>query len=648
LLKLGSHLLDFSQALTKEWLLTDGLGGYSSSTVLGLNSRRYHGLLVVAQQPPVGRLVLLSKVEDTLVLGGERHELSSNAYPGVIHPRGFERATSFVQDPLPTLTFEVEGARLARTVARVQGESGIVLVYLYEGPQGAFLELRPLVACRDHHALQHENDVLDRRVSREGEDVVFRPYSSGPALALRTSAGEWTTDGHWYRNFEYEQERSRGLDFREDLFSHGFFKVPLQPGRETTLLAYAESIPPARDPQALVRAEKKRLRSLSQGSPGLMGDLRRASAAFLVERPPSGRTVIAGYHWFADWGRDTMIALPGLCLSTSRHKEARGILTEFARHVDSGMIPNRFPDDGGPPEYNTVDAALWMTVAISRYLEATRDKAFVELRGAVEKILEGYKRGTRHGIAMQADGLVTQGGPGLQLTWMDAKVGDFVVTPRTGKPVEIQALWYNALHIGAELAQMAGDLVRAAEWTRLAAQAKKSFLESFWIEEKGYLADVVREDSRDESLRPNQLYAIGLPHSLLPRDKAESVLGKVEASLLTPVGMRTLAPTERDYKGRYKGGPQERDGAYHQGTVWPFLMGVYCDGLIRLRGETGKAQARQWLADFSAHLEETGLGYVSEVFDGDAPHAPGGAIAQAWSVAELLRIETRLHPPALS
>jgi predicted glycogen debranching enzyme len=644
-LSLGREILhDLGEAARREWLLTDGLGGYSSSTVLGLNTRRYHGLLVVARRPPVDRMVLLSKLEETLVLGENRYELGVNAYPGTVHPRGFEYAVSFALDPLPSLVFEIEGARLVRTVARVHGEPTVVVSYSYEGPQKAILELRPLLAYRDHHALQHENGAIDPEPRRDVEAIVLQPYEGCPSLFLRFKGGEWRTEGRWYRDFEYAEERRRGFDYTEDLFSHGAFVRALRSGEEVALTASTSAFPSSRDGRSLVLAERKRLRALNLGSTGFLSDLRRAADAFLVARGERGRSVIAGYHWFADWGRDTMISLPGLCLTTGRHAEARTILQEFSAHVDGGMIPNRFPDDGGAPEYNTVDAALWMVLAVGKYREATRDATFVlaKLRPAVEAILEAYRKGTRHGIRMSPSGLISQGGPGLQLTWMDARVGEQAITPRTGEPVEIQALWYNALLIGAELAIEAGDAQRGMLWKELAATCKKSFVEAFWLKDRGYLADCVGEAGRDASLRPNQLYAIGLSHSLLSRAEAESVLAVVERALLTPVGLRTLAPSDPAYRGSYSGSGAERDGAYHQGTVWPFLMGVYFDALIRLRGEAGKTEARLWLQHFAEKLTVSGLGFVGEVFGGDPPHEPGGAIAQAWSVAELLRIETRL------
>jgi predicted glycogen debranching enzyme len=638
-------LRDLDVANQREWLLADGLGGYASATVVGLHTRRYHGLLVAALRPPVERMVLLSKLEEALLLGERRHDLSTNAYAGgLVHPKGFERALSFELDPLPTLTFEVDGGRLSRTVARVHGEPGTAVLYEYEGPGPATLELRPLLAYRDHHTLQHENAAVHRGTQRAGEDLVLAPYDGCPPLHLRLAGANWEDNGCWYRGFEYARERERGLDFTEDLWSPGILRVALPAGKPWGLLAWAGPIPSGRSALAAVAGERTRLRALAGGSEGLLGHLRRAADSFVVRRGVSGRSVIAGYHWFADWGRDTMIALPGLCLAEGRHDVARTILAEFARHVDAGMIPNRFPDGGEPPEYNAVDASLWMVVAVHRLIEATGDHEFARkrMKDTVAAILDGYKQGTRHGIHMLPDGLVTQGEPGVQLTWMDAKVGDLVVTPRHGLAVEIQALWYNALLIGAELARDAADTERAAEWTARAGKVRESFLRAFWSESLGYLADVVAGGTKDLSLRPNQLYAIGLPHALLPRDKALRVLDVVKRHLLTPVGLRTLAPSDPHYQRRYEGGPRTRDAAYHQGTVWPYLMGIYFDAVIRLYGEEGKTAAREWLSGFAPHLREAGVGTVSEVFDGDPPHRPGGAISQAWSVAELLRIAGRL------
>jgi predicted glycogen debranching enzyme len=637
-------LQELDSAAGLEWLLADGLGGYSSSTPLGLNTRRYHGLLVAATRPPVGRMVLLARVDESMLIGSRRVELSTNAYGEVIHPRGFGQAVAFTLDPLPSLTWELPEGRLTRTVARVHGDPSVVLLYAWEGPGGVRLVVRPLLAYRDHHALQRENSAVRGEGAPRGEDLVFEPYQGCPPLHLRLPGATWEGDGYWYRGFHYERERERGLEASEDLFSPGAFTRPLRPDETVALVARAGPISPGFDPPSAAAAERRRLRELQGGEVGLISALRRAADTFLVRRGETGRTVIAGYHWFADWGRDTMIALPGLCLATGRHREARAILTEYARHIDGGMIPNRFPETGEPPEYNTADAALWMAVAVQRLRETPEGPEFVrsKLKDSVFAILDGYRRGTRHGIRATADGLITQGEADLQLTWMDAKVGDWVVTPRRGKAVEIQALWYNALLVGAEIAAETGDSARADEYTALAARCRESFLRLFWSEDLGYLADVVGGGARDLSLRPNQLYAVGLPHSLLPRDKATRLLAAVRSALLTPMGLRTLAPNDPAYRGRYQGDPASRDGAYHQGTVWPFLMGVYVDAVIRVHGEEGKREARDWIRGFEAHLGEAGLGYVSEIFDGDPPHRPRGAIAQAWSVAELLRVASRL------
>lgn len=636
-------LRDLAEASRLEWILADGLGGYASSTVLGLNTRRYHGLLVVARTPPVERMVLLSRVEEALLVGGRRHDLGTNLYAGgVVHPRGFERAVSFELDPLPTLTLEVEGGRLSRTVARIHGEPGAAVVYVYQGPQPAALELRPLLACRDHHALQRENGAVRRDVARVGEDVVMAPYEGCPPLHLRAPGAEWGGPACWYRAFEYAREGERGFDSTEDLWSPGLLRVTLRPGQPWGLLAWAGPIPERRPAPAAAAAERARLRALTGGSEGLLGRLRVAADAFLVRRGEAGGSVIAGYPWFADWGRDTMIALPGLCLAEGRHEVARTILAEYARYIDNGMVPNRFPDGGQAPEYNAADASLWMVLAARRFAGGEPAFTRARLQDAVQPILDGYKAGTRHGIGMTPDGLLAQGEAGLQLTWMDAKVGDRVVTPRRGQAVEIQALWHNALLAGADLAREAGQAGKAEEWTALAGRARDSFVRAFWSEDAGHLADVVHEGTQDLSLRPNQLYAIGLPHALLPRDKALRVLEAVRRELLTPAGLRTLARSHPDYQGRYDGGPRARDAAYHQGTAWPYLMGIYFDAVVRLHGEEGKAQARDWLAAFAGHLREAGLGTVSEVFDGDPPHRPGGAIAQAWSVAELLRVAEKL------
>lgn len=586
-------------------------------------------------------MVLLSRLDETLVVGEERHDLATSAHPGVVEPRGFESASSFSLDPLPSLSWECSGRTLTRSVARVHQSPATALVYAYEGPGPARLELRPLVAFRDHHALQRENDALDPAARRDGPDVVLQPYAGCAELRLRVPEGEFEADPRWYRRFVYERERERGYDFEEDLFGYGVFRVTLYPGEVATLLAWAGPIPEGAEAVDLLAAERRRLRAVAGGS-DFLAELRRAGDAFLV-RGEQGCSVIAGYPWASELGRDALIALPGLCLSTRRYEEAREILTTRAGQVEAGMIPGLLPEAGGAPVYDAADAALWLVVAVQRYVDATGDRAFAQgLQEAVFSVIDGCRRGTRHGIRMTPAALLSQGEPGLPLTWMDARAADGAATPRAGEAVELQALWYNALLIGADLAGRAGDAGHAAEWSRLANLARDSFQRAFWSEELGYLADVVSGGTRDFSLRPNQLLAISLPHALLPREKASRVLEAVKRSLLTPAGLRTLAPGAPAYCGHQAADRQAFDAGRHQGGVWPWLMGVYFDAAIRVHGEEGKREAREWLRGFEGHLEEAGLGFVGELFDGDSPHRAGGAIAVAVSVAELLRIATRL------
>ena len=632
---------DLDRAASREWMEANGLGGWASGTIAGCHTRRYHGLLVAATHPPVGRMVLLSKLAETLIVGESRVELDTNRYPGAVHPHGFEALSGFSIDPFPTFIFEAEGARLVKTVAAAHGENTTIVTYALESATGPVtLELRPLIAFRDYHALQHANDSL-RFADATFRDGVFRarPYAGGPELFLSVPGAEFEARPDWYFRFEYALELERGLDAHEDLFSHGVFRVTLAPGERVGLLASAGDVG-GRDAFDLLAKQRTRRRLVAEASvegDELARSLALAADAFVVRRGDDLRTIIAGYPWFTDWGRDTMIALPGICLATGRHEDAKKILRAFANSVDRGMLPNRFPDDGEAPEYNTVDATLWLFVAVRRYLDASGDERFVldEMLPVLEEIVSWHERGTRYGIRMDTDGLLRAGEPGVQLTWMDAKVGDWVVTPRQGKPVEIQALWINALAILADLRSRAGR--DAAELGARVRTATERFAEIFWNETDGCLYDVVDGTYRDASIRPNQIFALSLPYPLLPKDKARKVLAVVEAHLLTPVGLRSLAPSDPMYCGRYEGGPRERDGAYHQGTVWSWLLGPYADALVKTHGALAKPRARKALSAIAPHLLEAGLGTVSEIFDGDAPHAPRGCPAQAWSVGEILR-----------
>ncbi len=633
-----SLLADFERASSLEWLETNGLGGWASSTVAGAHSRRYHGLLVAARSP-VARDVLLSKLDETLHVAGTAFELGANRYPGAIHPQGHRYLTSFERDLFPVFEYQAGGARLRKTVACPDGENTTLLLYELNAAAGPVeLELRPLVAGRGYHEL---------RSAGGAPDVAFRDGVLGfrfadPALDFSLSApgASFSPAPDWYHRFEYEVERFRGLDFREDLWTPGALRLSLRPGEPVGILVTTGNA--GRDVRALFERERERRLALVAAVPsgeGLAARLTLAADQFIVRRGAGLRTVIAGYHWFGDWGRDTMIALPGLCMATGRYGDAKLILRAFAESVSQGMLPNRFTDRDEAPEYNTVDATLWFFVAIHHYLRGAGDDAWVlaELLPVLRDVVAWHERGTRYGIRVDEDGLLAAGEPGVQLTWMDAKVGDWVVTPRHGKAVEINALWYNALRILANLERLAGDEFAGARCERLADRVRRRFNELFWNEQSGCLYDVVAAGRSDPTLRPNQIFALSLPVPLLAKKRSLAVLDVVERRLLTPFGLRSLDPGSPDYRPAYGGGVLERDGAYHQGTVWSWLLGPFISALVRFRGARGRRQARALVAGIEAHLAAAGVGTISEIFDAEPPHAPRGCIAQAWGVAELLR-----------
>ncbi|MBX3277842.1 MAG: amylo-alpha-1,6-glucosidase [Acidobacteria bacterium] len=655
MIEFGSDIVSNPEAARRrEWLETNGLGGFSSSTIIGLNTRRYHGLLIAAVNPPVGRMSLLSKLEETLVIDGERFELSANQYPGAVHPNGYEYLRRFRLDPFPVFTYSVNGVEIEKSLFLVHGENTLVVQYKRRKKSGSIssclLELRPLASFRDYHSLTHENEAFNRSVQLEQGRLRLQPYTGLPELHISHDADSVEITGDWYRSFQYTIERDRGLDFQEDLLNPCVLTFDLTHRTSAGVVVSTE----AREFSAISDYRKKevaRRKSIAQidkqeSGENLLGHLKLAADQFIVARG-GFKTVIAGYHWFCDWGRDTMIALPGLTLSTGRSDDARKLLLAFAEHVDQGMLPNRFPDAGEQPEYNTVDATLWYFEAIRALLASTGDHDFVcnNLYHVLVDIIDWHKRGARYGIRVDGDGLLAAGEHGVQLTWMDAKVGDWVVTPRRGKPVEIQALWYNALRVTEQIALRAGDPAFASHCGELAARASDSFQRTFWNEDEQCLYDVIEGDLKDASIRPNQIIAVSLEHSMLSPERARAVVQKVEDELLTPFGLRTLAQRDPRYRGRYDGGIESRDGAYHQGTVWPWLIGPFITAYLKVHGNSRKARssARQMLLHFGEHLRDAGLGQISEIFDGDPPYHPRGCVAQAWSVAEVLRVLSELN-----
>ncbi len=641
LLKLDRNICsDFDAATSREWLETNGLGGFASSTVAGLNSRRYHGLLTAATRPPVGRMLLLSKLEETLVIDEQRYEISANQYSGAVHPRGFEFLAEFRLDPFPVWTYEVRGVRITKTLFMIQGENSVAVEYGIEGGTGCTLEVRPLIAFRDYHATTHENDAVNKRAESSAGLVSIEPYAGLPALHFAHNADQIEQLGFWYYGFEYTAERERGLDCQEDLFNP--FVLRFQGRKRAALIASTE--PHAIKDFARLRKEELRRRAAALPAPlkatDTLATLASTADQFIVDRDGL-KSIVAGYHWFGDWGRDTMVALPGLTLATGKPEIAKGILLAFAAHVSQGMLPNRFPDAGEAPEYNTVDATLWYFEAVRAYVDYTGDLALVEqkLYAILKDILDWHIRGTRYGIRVDADGLLRAGEPGVQLTWMDAKIGDWVVTPRHGKPVEIQALWYNALRVFETFAAAVGDESSRIFTHEMADLAKKSFNAKFWNGAGEFLFDVVDGQMCDSSIRPNQIFAASLHHAVLEPARSVAMLATVERELLAPMGLRTLSPRDPRYRPRYQGGVWERDSAYHEGTVWPWLLGPFITAYVKAHARSAESRARaaKWLEGLMQHLHTAGLNQIPEIADAEAPHTPRGCIAQAWSVGELLR-----------
>ena len=647
---------DFDNQITREWLITNGRGGFASGTVLGIPTRRYHGLLVAAARPPLERWLLLSAVLERVGVSGRRHELANFEFDRIIHPRGYHHLTDFVvsnnpDTPWVRFVYAHDGLRLTKQVVLLRGRDEVSIRYRLEGPPGEplSLELCPFLAMRDFHGVTRAFDG-SYPISEIREHVTVDAFRTGPRLWLSVQRSD---DGipvaferrpDWWYGFRYREESARGLDDHEDLFVPGWFRASGTGSIGVEFRATADFTPdlsampetrPARTPDA----------SAAGGdSVDVEGRLREAASAFVVARQRDGNheltTILAGYPWFGDWGRDTFIALPGLLLETGRLAEARQVLEVFASAQRDGLIPNRFSDYGDGRDYNSVDASLWFVHAADAYVSASGDQdAWRQVLGpACHRVMDAFLAGTRFNIHVDHDGLVACGDESTQLTWMDAKCGNVVFTPRHGKPVEINALWYHGLCAMAERSA-AHDPDQSARCGELAARVQHSFVETFWNPSGRYLFDVVRNGWADPAVRPNQIFAVSLPHSPLDRPQQGYVLTCVENRLLTPYGLRSLCPKHPSYSGRCTGGPFERDSVYHQGTVWGWLIGPYVEAYLRVHDFSDRAQAkmRGRLQPLIDHLDVIGIGSVSEIFDGDAPHTPGGCIAQAWSVAELLR-----------
>jgi len=638
---------DFDWALKREWLETNGLGGYSSSTLIGTNTRRYHGLLVMATKPPQARYVLLSNVEETLFIGARKFPFYTNIHADGVKPKGYNNLVKFLLSPIPTFIYQVEDVLIEKTIFMVYGENTTVVSYkLLQGDaEKVRLEVSPKLAYRDFHSLGFEDPELNKQLVTDKGSVRVSPYAHLPSLNFYHNAAIVNKTSEWLRQVQLTEEKERGYECEEDLYKPFSLIFTFLNQDQVYFLASTQEKENV-DLKKIVQKEEKRRNKLEEKIPEeikkeAVHTLWRNAHNFIVKSQDGHKRVIAGYHWFEDWGRDTFISLSGLTLATGQYKEAKDLLLGYSRFVSQGMIPNYFPDLSETPEYNSVDASLWYINAIYEYYRTTEDDKTIskKLYGTIKKIIKYYKDGTRFNIHMEENGLLFSGDETTNLTWMDARLGEKPITHRSGMPVEVNALWYNALKIMELFTALFEGEEESLEFQNLALKTKESFNKTFWNKKKTCLYDVVNGDELDDRIRPNQLLAISLPFPVLSSSRWKPVMKKVEDELLTPVGLRSLSPKEEGYQGTYVGDPLERDQIYHQGCVWPWLIGPYIFASLRTFGRTKTIRRRLLkILDFLlTHLEEAGLGDISEIFDGDEPFSPRGTIAQASSTAEILR-----------
>ncbi|MFT3908155.1 MAG: amylo-alpha-1,6-glucosidase [Ferruginibacter sp.] len=645
-------LQNYNEAIQYEWLETNGLGGWSSSTIIGCNTRRYHGLLIAATVPPAERMALVSKLDETIVIDDQRFELGTNNYGDAISPNGYNYLKSFFKDIFPQWIYDVNGVELKKTIAMIHGENTTLIIYdVIKAANPFSLELLPLLSVKGYHSMMRANSDINREASFDNNIFKVKAYEGTPGIFIKVPGGDYKANPNWFYHFNHSVEQYRGQDFIEDLFNHGIFSLQLKQGDSIGIIISIED-PIKKDAHELLSKEslRRQLLLVDQPEDKTLQQLILAADQFIVKRDEYLKTIIAGYHWFTDWGRDTMISLPGLCLSTGRFEDAKKIIAAFANSVSRGMLPNRFQDNGEAPEYNNVDGTLWYFIAVYKYLQASGDRDFIlrDILPVLKEIVDWHCKGTRYNIHSTGDGLLYAGENGQQLTWMDARIGTWVVTPRMGKPVEIQALWYNAICIYRELLILNKEKDTSTVYTVMAERTKQSFNQLFWYEEGNYLYDNINENGIScTEIRPNQLFAISLPFTIIDdKKKAKAIIKNVEENLYTVVGLKSLAASDANYISKYSGDQWHRDSSYHQGTVWSWLLGAYVDAIMKTGGKNQKSKAKNVIEAFKYHLNEACIGSVSEIFDAGSPHHPRGCIAQAWGVAEILRVikEYELFP----
>lgn len=659
-------LSDFNKAIQKEWLITNGLGGYAASSVLGLNTRKYHGLLIAALNPPADRTVCLSKLDEDVILGNKTYRLGTNEFENTIFPQGYQFLRAFSLNPFPTFTYQVENLTVEKTLFLPQRKNVVVAIYnvTNKGGNAATIKIFPLITCRHFHTivdlqkspLNFRQELIDRKV---------KLFFTNPNVAVITTAstGALIEKPNWVKAMHYREERARGESNIDNCYQPGYYEFLIAPNKETRFaLATAAS---SRSQEAIelsnnlgsstadfdalftktIEEEKSFLKTFYNSQKNFPSTswfdwILLAANSFVTQDNTYRKSIIAGYYWFESWGRDAFISLPGLLLVTGKHTEAKQVLQNYARYCKKGLIPNMIIDATGQPLYNTVDATLWYVNAVLQYLKYTADFKFIQeqIWKTLKAIIQNHEQGTDFDIRLDVDGLLAHG---PQLTWMDASVDGKAITPRSGKAVEIQALWYNALRIMILLANQFKETALAEKYLILASKAKKSFNEKFWNPQKKYLNDVIDAFGSDWTLRPNQIFTTSLDFTMIDNEKRINIIDVVQKELLTLCGLRTLSPNDSRYKSVYKGSFRERDQAYHNGIVWPWLLGPFVTGFLKAKQSNDQspnfAMATIIQGFFEKQIHENGLGTINEIFDGDFPHKPRGCISQAWSVAEPLR-----------
>ncbi|MCD6202488.1 MAG: glycogen debranching enzyme family protein [Bacteroidales bacterium] len=631
------QLINLEYSLSKEILRSNRAGSYASFTIIGCNTRKYHGLLVCPIDAFGGEQhVLLSSLDTTVIQRGKEFNLGIHKFEGdVYEPRGHKYFRDFYAETIPQLYRRVGGVVLLEEKLLVERKEQLLVKFtLLEAHSDTWLRFKPFLAFRNKHALTHANMYANTKVQFIENGVRIRMYEGFPYLHMQLNKpADFIPVPHWFYNIEYMREQERGYDYKEDLFVPGYFEIPIRKGESVIFSASTEA-------EATASLKRTFTYELKKRTP--RNSFRHClinSAQQFIKHYKGKTEIIAGFPWFDSWGRDTFISLPGLTLTLGNIKDFKAVMkTEISKMSDEGLFPNMGKD--GNYAFNSVDAPLWFFWDVQQYIHFTGDKEGAwKLYGKVMKrILETYRRGTDYNIGMHENALIWAGEPGKALTWMDAVVEGVPVTPRTGFPVEINALWYNAVSFCLSLAEEFGDYDFTEKWKNLPGKIKDSFMDMFWDEERKYLADFVSEKGPNWQVRPNQVIATSLPYSPLDDGEKQRVLRKVEKQLLTPRGLRTLSPEDPEYKGRYHGDQAKRDRAYHQGTVWPWLLGPYCEGVLKLYKRSAVSKIRKLIWGFEKEMMQHGIGSISEIYDGDPPHEGKGAISQAWSVSEVLRV----------